>query len=84
MDPGPANTIVVGYDERPASGDALELARTLAEATGASLLLVTVLRYGSNYMGAEPFEQAAERDARRLFGPVLERLSEVPVRTAVL
>ena len=44
-------TIVVGYDEREVSRDALALARLLAETTSARLVVAMVLPYEVRQMG---------------------------------
>lgn len=73
--------LLVGYDGSDGGRDALELSRVLAEATGAEVLVVTVLPYGPLPI---PYEILAEEEAERA-RPLLEearqRLDGVPVET---
>lgn len=67
-------TIVVGYDEREVSRDAVALARLLAETAGARLLVATVFPYDARTMGLDAYGHALDEDGRRVLVPVLEEL----------
>jgi nucleotide-binding universal stress UspA family protein len=54
--------LLVGYDGSDGGRDALQLSRVLAEATGASVLVVTVLPYGPLPI---PYEILGEEEAER-------------------
>jgi len=72
---------LVGYDGSDGGKDALELTRVLAEATGARVLVVTVLPYGPLPI---PYEKLEEEDAERaepLFEEARERLGELAIET---
>ncbi len=73
--------ILVGYDGSDGGRDALELARVLAEATDASVLLVAVIPYGPLPI---PYEMLGEEEAERaqpLFDEARERLGELEIET---
>lgn len=73
--------VLVGFDGSDGGRDALELARVLGEATGASALVVTVLPYGPLPI---PYEVLAEEEAERarpLFEEARERLGGLEVET---
>ena len=67
-------TIVVGYDEREVSGDALALARLLAETTSARLVVAMVLPYEVRQMGLDAYRHALAEDRQRVLLPLLEEL----------
>lgn len=73
--------LLVGYDGSEGGRDALELARVLGEASGASVLVVTVLPYGPLPI---PYEILDEEEAERA-GPLFEearrRLTGLEVET---
>lgn len=72
---------LVGFDGSDGGRDALELTRVLGEATGASVLVVTVLPYGPLPI---PYEILAEEEAERakpLFEEARERLGGLEVET---
>jgi nucleotide-binding universal stress UspA family protein len=54
--------VLVGFDERPASRDALTLAKVLCEHAGAELILASVRAYWSELIGPETYEQAVAED----------------------
>lgn len=73
--------ILVGYDGSDGGRDALELTRVLAEATDATVLVVTVLPYGPLPI---PYEMLEEEEAERagpLFEEARERLGELEIET---
>ncbi|HEX6457026.1 MAG TPA: universal stress protein [Solirubrobacterales bacterium] len=72
--------LLVGYDGSDGGRDALELARVLGEATGASALVVTVLPYGPLPIPYEILEEEAER-AQPLFEVARKRLGGLEVET---
>ena len=54
--------LLVGYDGSDGGKDALELTRVMAEATGASVLVVAVLPYGPLPI---PYEMLVEEEGER-------------------
>ena len=73
--------LLVGYDGSDGGRDALELTRVLAEAGGASVLVVTVLPYGPLPI---PYEILGEEEAERaqpLFEEAKERLGSLEIET---
>ena len=73
--------LLAGYDGSEGGRDALELARVLGEATGAAVLVVTVLPYGPLPI---PYEVLKEEEAERagpLFAEARERLGGLEVET---
>lgn len=73
--------IIVGYDGRDPSLDAVVVGRVLAEATGAELALVLALPYDALLLGLENYEQALEQDTKRLLEPAREHLDEIRFET---
>src|SRR6476659_6350917 len=73
--------IFVGYDGSDGGRDALELTRVMAEATDASVLVVSVLPYGPLPIPYEMLEQEEAERARPLFEEARERLGELEVET---
>ncbi|MGN6588537.1 MAG: universal stress protein [Solirubrobacterales bacterium] len=73
--------ILVGYDGSDGGRDALELARVLSEATGASVLVTTVLPYGPLPVPYEVLEEEEGERARPLFEEARERLGDLEVET---
>jgi nucleotide-binding universal stress UspA family protein len=71
--------ILVGYDGSDGGRDALELTRVLAEATGANVLVVTVLPYGPLPIPYEILEEEEAERARPLFDEARERLGGLEV-----
>lgn len=69
-----SRTVVVGYDEREVSRDALALARLLAETTGARLVVAAVFPYDARHMGLDAYRQALAEDRERLLAPLLDEL----------
>jgi nucleotide-binding universal stress UspA family protein len=65
--------ILVGYDGSDGGRDALELTRVLSEATGASVLVTTVLPYGPLPI---PYELLEEEEGERA-EPLLEEAGEL-------
>jgi len=78
---GPYERILVGLDSRPEAADARALGRALAELSGATLLLATVLPYGpSPALGQDTFERWLAEDSKRLFDPVAAELEGLNFR----
>jgi nucleotide-binding universal stress UspA family protein len=73
--------ILVGYDGSDGGRDALELARVLAEATDASVLVAAVLPYGPLPIPYELLEEEEAERARPLFDEARERLGEIEIET---
>jgi len=73
--------LLVGHDGSDGGRDALELTRVLAEVTGASVLVVTVLPYGPLPIPYEILEEEEAARAQPLFEEAKERLGEVEVET---
>lgn len=76
--------ILVGFDGRPGSRDALALAAGLLDAGGGELTVVSVRPYRAEMLGAEPFGLAVAEDeqwVRRIASGVL---GELPFAVRVL
>jgi nucleotide-binding universal stress UspA family protein len=73
--------LLVGYDGSDGGRDALELTRVLAEATGAGVLLVTVLPYGPLPIPYEILEEEEAERAKPLFEEAKQRLEGIEVET---
>ena len=73
--------LLVGYDGSDGGRDALALTRVLAEATGASALVATVLPYGPLPIPYEILEDEESERARSLLGEAEELLAGVEVET---
>lgn len=73
--------LLVGYDGSDGGRDALELARVMAEATGASVLVVTVLPYGPLPIPYEVLREEEAAQAQPLFEEARERLGELEIET---
>ena len=76
--------ILVGYDARPESRDAVGLGCELAELTQARLLVASVFPYHRQPIGEEAFEQALREDGERLFSPLLDELDGNEIETFAL
>jgi nucleotide-binding universal stress UspA family protein len=73
--------LLVGFDGSDGGRDALELARVLATATEASVLVVTVIPYGPLPIPYAVLEEEEADRAKPLFEEARERLGEVEVET---
>lgn len=73
--------ILVGYDGSAGGRDALELTRVLAEATGASVLVVTVLPYGPLPIPYEILEEEEVERAGPLFEEAKRLLGDLEIET---
>lgn len=73
--------VLVGYDGSDGGRDALELTRVLTEATGAGVLVVTVLPYGPLPIPYEILEEEEAERAQPLFEEARERLGELEIET---
>jgi nucleotide-binding universal stress UspA family protein len=67
-------TIVVGFDQREVSRDALALARRLAATTDARLVVAMVFPYDERHMGLDAYRHALAEDRQRVLVPLLEQL----------
>ncbi|HEU4463076.1 MAG TPA: universal stress protein [Solirubrobacterales bacterium] len=74
-------TILVGYDGSDGGRDALEMTRVLAEATGAGVLVTTVLPYGPLPIPYEILEAEEGERAQPLFDEAGERLGGLEIET---
>jgi nucleotide-binding universal stress UspA family protein len=73
--------LLVGYDGSDGGRDALALTRVLGEASGAGVLLVTVLPYGPLPIPYEILEEEEAERAKPLFEEAKERLGGLEVET---
>jgi nucleotide-binding universal stress UspA family protein len=73
--------LLVGYDGSDGGRDALELTRVLAEATGADVVVVTVLPYGPLPTPYEILEEEELERAQPLLDEARKRLPGIEVET---
>jgi nucleotide-binding universal stress UspA family protein len=73
--------LLVGYDGSEGGRDALELARVLGEASGASVLVVNVLPYGPLPIPYEVLGEKEAEQAQPLFEEARQRLGGLEVET---
>jgi len=73
--------VLVGFDGSDGGRDALELAGALSKATGASLLVATVIPYGPLPIDFRALESDAAAEAEPLFEEARERLRGLEVET---
>ena len=73
--------LLVGYDGSDGGRDAVELTRVLAGATGADVLVVTVLPYGPLPIPYEILDEEEAERARPLFEEARERLGGIEIET---
>ena len=73
--------LLVGYDGSAGGRDALQLARLLGDASGASLLVATVLAYGPLPIPDEILEEEEGERARPLLEEAKEKLGGLAVET---
>ncbi|HET9677195.1 MAG TPA: universal stress protein [Solirubrobacterales bacterium] len=73
--------LLVGYDGSDGGRDALELTRVLAEATGAGVLVVTVLPYGPLPIPYEILEREEAERAKPLFEEAKKQLGGIEAET---
>jgi len=71
--------VLVGYDGSPRSEDALNLARTLASALDASVMLTTVVDPARHGLDRDGFDRALERFSAELYAPARARLDRLEV-----
>ena len=76
--------IVIGYDGRDESGDALELGRMLAQVSGAGVVLAAARVPGAEDPVRGGASSASADGPERLFAPALGRLEGVEVETRLL
>lgn len=73
--------LLVGFDGSDGGRDALELARTIGEPAGASVLVVAAIPYGPLPVDFEALEEDAAKETEPLFEEARERLGELTVET---
>ncbi|MGN6585952.1 MAG: universal stress protein, partial [Solirubrobacterales bacterium] len=73
--------LLAGYDGSDGGRDALELTRVLTEATGAGVLVVTVLPYGPLPVPYEILEEEEAERAKPLFEEAKKLLGGIEVET---
>jgi nucleotide-binding universal stress UspA family protein len=73
--------LLVGFDGSDGGRDALELTRVLATATGAGVLVVTVLPYGPLPIPYEVLDEEEAERAQPLFEEARQKLEGVEVET---
>jgi nucleotide-binding universal stress UspA family protein len=76
--------VLVGFDERPASRDALALGRALCERTGAELIVASVRPYWPELIGPDKYARAVAADEAWLGREASKALGEQPFRTSVI
>ena len=77
-------TLIVGYDPEHRGRDALRLARVLAEATGATPLVVSALPWPTYLMGVEDLDRQLEVEMRDDFARIHDELDDLGVETLAL
>lgn len=73
--------VLVGYDDSDGGRDALELGRVLAEATGASVLVVNVQPYGPLPIPYEILDEEEAEPVQPLFEEAKAKLGDLEVET---
>lgn len=76
--------VVVGFDERPASRDALALAKALVAGSGAKLVVASVRPYWPELIGKAAYERTVRKDEAWLRREATKLLGEVPFSTFVV
>jgi len=76
--------VLVGFDERPASRDALALGKALCERTGAELIVASIRPYWPELIGPSDYERAIADDEAWLGREARKVLGEQPfTKTAI-
>lgn len=85
-DPGlvAMNRVLVGFDERPASRDALALGKALCERTGAELIVASVRPYWPELIGPAEYERAVAEDEAWLGREATKVLDGQPFSISVI
>lgn len=78
----PADSVIVGFDEREQGRDAVALGLRLARATHRRAEVVAVMPYVRRMMGEQAYSAALEEDAARIRRSVGEQAGEVEIRVA--
>ncbi len=78
------SVIVVGYDGREESRDALALARLLAPGMAAEVLLVSILVHAPLEIEAPTYEASLREDTERFAAEIREQVGDDPVRVLAL
>lgn len=76
--------VLVGFDERPASRDALALGKALCERTGAELIVASVRPYWPELIGPAEYARAVAEDEAWLGREATKALGEQPFSTSVI
>lgn len=76
--------VLVGFDERPASRDALALGRALCERTGAALIIASVRPYWPELIGPAEYARAVAEDEAWLGREATKALGAQPFSTNVI
>ncbi len=76
--------VLVGFDERRASRDALTLGKALCERTGAELIVASVRPYWPELIGPEEFARAIAEDEAWLEREAAKALGDQPFSTSVV
>lgn len=76
--------VLVGFDERPASRDALALGKALCERTGAELIVASVRPYWPELIGPSDFERVVAEDEAWLAREARKVLGEQSFSTRVV
>jgi nucleotide-binding universal stress UspA family protein len=82
--PSELRRILVGFDERPASRDALTLAAALAERAGAELVVAAVRAYWPELIGASSYARVLAEDEAWLRREARKALGEGELSTRVI
>ncbi|MFI5027630.1 MAG: universal stress protein [Solirubrobacterales bacterium] len=76
--------VLVGFDGRSGSDDALALARALAETTAAELIVASVRPYWPDLLGPDGFARAIESDQRWIAAEAEKILGALPISARAL
>lgn len=76
--------VLVGFDERPASRDALALGKALCERTGAELIVASVRPYWPELIGPAEYARAVAEDEAWLGREAIKVLGEQRFSTSVI
>ena len=76
--------IVVGFNERPTSHDAVALAKALSEPTGTDLIVASVRAYWPGLLGPEDYEHAVAEDEAWLSREARKAVGSAPFSTRVV
>ncbi len=80
----PRRAVVVGFNERPASRDALALAQAFCALTDAELIVASVRAYWPELLGHEGYERVVAEDEAWLRREAVKVVGDLPFSTRVL